>query len=142
MSDQAQPTQPVATAPVPAPVPATISIKTEAKEQIKAKNATIRETVIERLVEAELDNRATILAKAIEDREKKDRDLKKIKPDNVVYDAATSEKKETYTAAKFEERKKAQEAINKLDKAIDAALAVDPNWDELKKQYGQSNKEE
>ena len=60
------------------------------------------------------------------------RSLRKIKPDQINYDADLKPIGEgTYSKAKAEELKKAREAVTKMEAAIDAALADKPDFSKL-----------
>lgn len=81
----------------------------------------VAETLINRLVDAELDRRAVALHKAYTDAETISRDLKKIKPDAVTYDAEGKVVSESFTRAAKELREKSQARLTKLENAIHKA---------------------
>ncbi len=91
-------------------------------ENINSSNAAVADKVVNYFVEIEVDRRVNSLTKSIQELEKLDKDLLKVKPDQKSYSAEGMVVAETFSQAKIDERKKLQEKINKLRKAIEKAL--------------------
>lgn len=101
-------------------------VLSEISETIKNDgNATVMARVKEAFVERELQKRTDALVKAFDKLTEARSDLKKIKPDVVAYDEDGKEVSASYSKAKIDERKKAQEKVGKIESAINAALAGD-----------------
>lgn len=83
--------------------------------------ATIQQ-LIKTLTDAELDRRTQLLADGLVRIKKLEGELRRIKPDQVVYDAAGKEAVSGYSKAKFEEIKKLQDQIQKAGVAVNNAL--------------------
>ena len=115
-------------------VPAAVAIRIDVKGKVEEaqKAGTIRGRVVDQLVEEEISKRADLLAKVFAVREQTNRDLDKIRPDQVSYNDKGEKVSEFFSKAKFEERKKATERLGKIDKALDKALN-EANYEELKK---------
>jgi len=84
----------------------------------------VNEKVIDHLVTVELEKRSTAILGGLEKLRGLQNDLKKIKPDvGGAFDEDGTEVKPTlYSKEKFEARKKANEQIEKLQKALDLAI--------------------
>lgn len=107
-------------------------ILTTISEQLKTSGDAVRQKVVQGRVDAEVNKRADALEKALKLRTETQVELKKQdKPDNVLKDKDGKVIHEAFTDARIKERKKLQEKITKIDKAIDAAFN-DNEWGKLK----------
>jgi hypothetical protein len=100
-------------------------------ERIKNARGDVRERLIGTLVEREIGQRVDVLDKALSKREQLERDIRKLKPDDVSYDGDGNVVSAHYSKAKYEELKKAKDKLAKLDTAIEKALA-DNDFGKLK----------
>lgn len=84
----------------------------------------VRKKVVDLLADREIDARAAALEKVLNRRSELQKDLKKVdKPDIETFNADGSPARQEYSKAKIDEVKKAKEALDKVEKAIDLALA-------------------
>ena len=103
-------------------------VLTDVSETIKAEaGVTVVARVKEAFVERELARRTDALVKAFDKLNTLKGDFKKIKADNVLYDEDGKVASESFTKDKLEERNKAKKAVEKVEEAINAALAGDFN---------------
>lgn len=106
--------------------PTTESASSSLLSEVAAKYATVdpvRQKVVDILADRGIEARATALEKALTRRSDLQRDLKKAeKPDVEHFNPDGSPAPALYTKAKVEEVKKAREALDKVEKAIDLAL--------------------
>lgn len=104
--------------------PAAVELQIDVKEIVKTKQESniIRKRVIEALVEEEIANRADLLTKALAKRKAQNSELSKIKPDLCSFNVDGSPANYHWSKAKLGERDKALKALNKIDKAINAAI--------------------
>jgi len=87
-----------------------------------AKDAPVlRQKLVKLLSEAEQDAKVATLVKAYNKRKDLMKELEKIKPE-ISFDGEGKALPPVYTKAAFEQRKKAQESLNKFDKAFTKAL--------------------
>lgn len=93
-------------------------------EKIAAISPEVNEKVIEALVEREKAKRTDAVLAGLDKLRTLQSDLRKIRPDvGGAFDENGTELKPTlYSKAKFEERKKVVEQIDKLQKALDLAI--------------------
>jgi hypothetical protein len=82
----------------------------------------VRKRVVDELVEDEIAKRSKKLATVLAKRQEAWRELQKIKPDQASYNEKHEKVSETYSKGKMEERKKLEEKIAKMDKAINKAV--------------------
>lgn len=94
-------------------------------------SAKVVETVVDKLVTAEITKRAEALAAAIKLAEDTLRESRKAaKPDVITVNAA-GEKTEAFSPKAFETKKKLDEKLAKIDKVVEAALADGGDWGKL-----------
>ena len=93
--------------------------------KIAGSTTQVVDSVVDQFVNQEINRRTEALFKAIVETNKLRDEFKKVKPDQVSYDETGKVVLESWSKAKLEERKKAQEAIKKKEKAIEKALAGD-----------------
>lgn len=102
---------------------AVVSLLSEVSEGIASSNETVIGRVRDMLVEKEVATRVDTLDKAIQKRRQLAKELAKVnRPDNVQYDSDGNEVSGTYSKDRLQARKKAREALEKLEKAIEAAM--------------------
>ena len=99
-----------------------ISIAEKVAEQISGLGPSVEADVIEALVERESKRRSTALVDGIDKLAKLENELKRLKPDIVQYDEKGQIVSSTFSKARYDEMKKANEQIEKLTKAINKAL--------------------
>lgn len=95
----------------------------------------VRNRIVQALSEKVIAERTEKLAKAFGRREQMSRDLNKIRPDIVGYNANGAKVSEAFSKAKLDELKKAKEELNRLDKAIGKAVD-DADFEPLQKFIG------
>lgn len=120
-------------APKPA-LPEAVNLQNSVKERLDESergDRSVRERVVEALVEEELERRAGVLSAALVRRKDAEAALRKIKPDQTTF-AADGTETSVFSKEKFQERKKAQERLTKLDAAIDKVIA-EPSAEAYKK---------
>ena len=102
----------------------TTSITNAVAEKIAAISPAVNEKVIDALVARELEKRSDAVLGGLDKLRTMQNDLRKIRPDvGGAFDEAGNEVKPTlYSKAKFDERKKLNEQIEKLQKALDLAI--------------------
>jgi hypothetical protein len=108
--------------PTPEPVSASKSIGIKVAEQISAAGSEILDRVVEKLAEVEIAKRADALLNAVNAAVTTQRELYKVKPDQQSYDASGKVVSETYSKARFEEKKKLEEKLAKIEAAVDKAV--------------------
>ena len=93
-------------------------------EKIAAISPAVNEKVIDALVVRELEKRSDAVLTGLDKIRGLQNDLKKIRPDvgGAFDEDGTEVKPILYSKAKFEERKKLNEQIEKLQKALDLAI--------------------
>jgi hypothetical protein len=82
----------------------------------------VRNTLVNVLVDKELDRRVKLVLEALDKRDALVAEGRKIKADVVSYNADGSVAQEAWSKAKLEERNKHQQQLDKLEAAIEAAL--------------------
>lgn len=102
----------------------TTSITNAVAEKIAAISPAVNEKVIDALVARELEKRSDAVLGGLDKLRTMQNDLRKIRPDvGGAFDEDGNEVKPTlYSKAKFDERKKLNEQIEKLQKALDLAI--------------------
>jgi len=113
--------------------------KTKAQElladiaaKVKDSGPAVVEKYIAASVQKEIDSRVDLLDKAIQKRFELLGALGKVnRPDVVTYDAEGKEASGTYTKPRLEEIKKAKEALEKHENALEKAL-ISNDWSKLK----------
>jgi len=108
------------------------SINVAVAEQVtKLGSQKVVDTVVDKLVAAEVAKRADALAAAIKLAEDTLRESRKLsKPDVVTVDAQGN-KSESFTPKAFEAKKKIEEKLAKIDKVVENALAENGDWGKL-----------
>ena len=100
-----------------------ISIRDAVAAKIAASNDTVHDRIIDILTTKEVERRVDGILKALEERDKLDKELRKIKPDVQTFNEDGSVKDSAYSKGKLDERKKVTERLSKVETAINEALA-------------------
>ena len=107
------------------------SINTAVAEQITKLGSTkVIDTVVESLVKVEISRRSDALEKAIKLHEDTLRQIRKVKPDQVTYKLDRTKDSETYSKQAFENNKKLNEKLAKIEKTIVGATENE-KWGDL-----------
>ncbi|HVI40873.1 MAG TPA: hypothetical protein VM577_09450 [Anaerovoracaceae bacterium] len=91
-------------------------------EVVKGSTDAVQNRVKDTLVERELASRTDLLLKGLEKIREAKKELDKIRPDVESYDENGAKVHAHYTKAKLDERKKANELKDKLEKAWEQAF--------------------
>ena len=103
--------------------PAAVVLRKEVNAVVAEKSKTeVRQRVVDTLVEAELSRRANALAGALTKRADAAKELSKIEPDQVAFGEDGKKLSATYSSKAALARKQAKEKLDKIDRAIDAAI--------------------
>lgn len=102
----------------------TNDVLTSVSDKIKAAAPIVKDRLKNLLVERELENRVDTLDKALLKAKDLKKEFDKIRPDTVAFDA-TGLKLESYSKDVWEKRKKASDAMENLNKAIETALLAE-----------------
>ena len=108
-------------------LPAAVQLQNDVKTEIETLDTpgavtSTRQQVIQALADAELERRVEILSSALLERKKLESQVKKIKPDQIFYDADGKVTNASFTKAKADELRKSKEKLQKLDRLIDAVI--------------------
>ena len=107
------------------------SINTAVAEQITKLGSTkVIDTVVESLVKVEISRRSDALEKAIKLHEDTLREIRKVNPDQVTYNLDGTKASETYSKQAFENNKKLNEKLAKIEKTIVGATENE-KWGDL-----------
>jgi hypothetical protein len=98
------------------------SISTAVAERLASIAPEVTGKVVDHLVTKELNRRSEAVITALQEIDKLNVDLKKVKPDVVTYNDDGSVASSNWTKAKLEEKNKVQQRITKLTSAVDKAL--------------------
>lgn len=115
-------TQPTETPQADAPVSASQSIGQKVAANIADAGPAILGKVIDKLASAEIEKRADALLNAVNAAIATKRELYKVKPDLVAYNADGKVASENWTKPKLEEKKKLEEKLAKIEAAVDKAV--------------------
>lgn len=103
-------------------------ILAEVAETLKNSNDVVRGRLTAMLVERKLASRVDVLDKALSKLNDCRNELRKMKPDQVSF--VNGEKQEAFSKDSWEKKSKAEEAMSKLEKALESALSGE-NFDKL-----------
>ncbi len=103
-------------------VSASYSIGQKVAASITDAGPAILSKVIDKLASLEIEKRADALLNGVNAAISAKRELQKIKPDQQSFDASGKVVTETYSKAKVEERKKAEEKLAKIEAAVEKAV--------------------
>lgn len=98
------------------------SITTAVAETIAGAAPALREGLIKTIAEVEIKKRADMLVTAMAKYGEWSREASKVRADNVVYNADGSKASEGWSKKQLEAKKKADEQLGRLVKAIETAL--------------------
>ena len=101
----------------PNPTPAAVQIKLEARTSIASRAGEVRETIVRRLADAEIERRTEILSKKLGERDALDKQIKSVRAKVVGVNEAGEEIKQ-FDPADFKARAKNVEKLAKLDRLI------------------------
>ena len=93
-------------------------------DQIAGSSTVVREIVIRTMVDAEVNRRTNMLVEAIQKAEQQRRELRKFKPDQISYTENGEVASATWSKEVLEDKKKATEKLEKLERAIEKALTA------------------
>lgn len=111
-------------------VSASSALLNQVADAIKNSDKTVQDKFTSLLVDKEINARVDMLDKAFTQLKETQSNLKKCKPDQQSLDGSGKVVSETYTKAKFEERKKLMDQADLLEKMINKALSGD--WSKIK----------
>lgn len=97
-------------------------------ELLATSNVNVLERVISSLVEQEQVKRTNAVLSMLDKISTAEKELKKMKPDQVFLDAAGKPTLETWTKESLEKKKKAEEQLEKMKNALQDAL-TNNKWD-------------
>lgn len=98
------------------------TLQKEVSEKVELASKSVKDKVVEMLAEKEVQARTDATMNVLAKLNEANKELNKLKPDNVFYDIDGKEVSATFTKAKLEERKKLVEKRDSLDKALTLAL--------------------
>lgn len=110
----------------------TFEFWTEVRAATEAKAAEIPQTVTDHYVEKEIDARVELTIRAIDTLDDLQKQIKKLRPDQEVYDATGNLVSAGYSKIKLEERKKSIERQDRIEAAL-SDVFENKNFDKLKK---------
>ena len=105
------------------PAPDTVDLRMLVAERLKTCGEDVQNRVVEHLTEDEIAARVKLIVAALQELDKCEGDLKKIKPDSIIQDADGNTVQEGYTPARVSERKGLVKKIDKIKSSIDKALS-------------------
>lgn len=107
------------------------TLKETVAEKIAALGPQVHEAVASALADQVKEKRVKAVLTALNLKEEKEKELKKIKPEQ-TFDAEGKVVSEFYTKPNFEARKKVVETVAKIEKALNEALDPEkPNYENL-----------
>lgn len=107
------------------------TLKETVAEKIAGLGPVVHEAVATALADQVKEKRVKAVLTALNLKEETEKELKKIKPEQ-TFDAEGKVASEFFTKANNETRKKAQEKLTKIEKALNEALDPEkPNYDNL-----------
>jgi CO dehydrogenase/acetyl-CoA synthase beta subunit len=124
MTDQT----PDTTTPATTPVVTGSDILVKRAELLSNSNLQVFDRVVNTLVEKEQQKRTDAVLSLLDKIANSEKELKKIKPDQVFLDAFGKPSLETWTKESLEKKKKAEEQLEKMKGALQDAL-TNNKWD-------------
>lgn len=103
-------------------ISASKSIGVQVAAQISSAGPTILGKVIEKLAQVEIEKRAEALLNAVNSAVATQRELYKVKPDIVALDGNGKEVTSNWSKAKYDEKKKLEEKLAKIEAAVTKAV--------------------
>ncbi len=120
-------------------VPVAVDLRREVKDRVSQQNGDIWERVVNHLTEVELERRANLLRDALDKRDELFKQMNKIKPDHLQYNADGVIVNEFYTKDQVRNRKTSIERLDKIDNAISKAVTA-ADYDGLQQTLEKLNK--
>ncbi len=120
-------------------VPVAVDLRREVKDRVSQQNGDIWERVVNHLTEVELERRANLLRDALDKRDELFKQMNKIKPDHLQYNADGVIVNEFYTKDQVRNRKTSIERFDKIDNAISKAVTA-ADYDGLQQTLEKLNK--
>lgn len=112
-------------------LPAAVSVLSSISERLKDSGDAVRDKVIEGRVQAEISKRAGALEKALDARSTADKELKKLEKFDVkIHSKDGGVAHEGFSPERMKQIEQARGKLNKIDKAIEAAL-TNNEWGKL-----------
>jgi hypothetical protein len=108
-----------------------VDVLGEVSDLLKNSSEKVKERLVSTLVEREIASRVDLLDKALVKLKEAKKELDKIKPDIETFDEQGNKQAGQFSKAKWEEKKKATENKEKLEKAVEAALSGE-SFDKLR----------
>jgi hypothetical protein len=117
-----------------------VTIREAVASKLAESGPQVNQTVIDLLAGKEIERRTTAILSGLSEKDRIEKDIRKIKPDNVAFNEKGEQVRAEYTKAKYEELKKANEKLDKVTKATEAALNGDYTklFDYLEKNSGKA----
>lgn len=109
----------------------TVDLLSQVSDAVKDSSELVRKRLVDALVDRELTSRVDLLDKALTKLKDAKKEVDKLRPDVETFDETGAKVTSHYSKAKLEERKKAVEAKEKLEKAVEQALSGE-SFDKLK----------
>jgi hypothetical protein len=100
-------------------------IRKDIAARIAEINPQVSESVVSAIVSREVEKRSNAIVQGLDKLRDLERDLKKIKPDQVTYDVDGKVKDESWSQGQLKSLTEARQKIKKLTDAIDKALGGD-----------------
>lgn len=113
-----------------APKDSAVTILAEVAAAISDSTKEVRNRLVASLVSKEIQSRAELLGKALEERMQMGSELQKIKPDVLAYDENGKETSSSWSKEQAKRLKETKEKLAKIDKKIELALSGD--WSKIK----------
>lgn len=110
------------------------------KTAVKDQNSTVYKTLVQSLVQEEINERIDLVTKAMSALKMKSKELNGLRPDSKLMDQEGKIIQEGFTQDQFNKRKKLVETVTNLEKALSEAVN-DANYENLKKVLGNMPKE-
>jgi hypothetical protein len=105
----------------------------EVQKRVAGSGDDLQAAVVEAMVRKELAGREAAIIEALGKLDALDSAIRRLRPDDVKYDADGNKVSEAYSKAKYDELKKLREQRDKLDKLIDRAFTTTPDFAAMKK---------
>lgn len=103
-------------------VSTSININSDIKAKLIEDNSQVRDLYITQVVQAKVIERVALVQKAMAELSSQKKELDKAKADDVKYDIEGKVIQEFYTKELIEKRKKINEKLSKVEKALSKAL--------------------
>lgn len=108
-----------------------MTILTQVAEKVAGSGTSVRDAVVNELANREIARRTNAVVKGFDLLAEAQKELNKIKPDQVSFNGDGTKAQELWSKAKLEEKKKAEAKIAKITAALDKATADTPDYSGL-----------